>query len=227
MCGVLSHTHQLSTSLDTKWLTYNSVPFWQIAQGRRQNPQVQSNKTGPGRASCTSQAASWLWTWRFPRLSPQLQECTRMTHRPGRTAFMTATLSWRTQPNQRDAGHVRGGGRRHHPLSAWMCSPPWKLSKPCRSLGFTVISLPCCVVAQLAQLFCSSMYCSLPGSSVHGISQARKLEWVALSLSRGSSQPRDQTHVSCVGRRFFTTEWLGKPSSITYTRPIKSLVTGA
>ena len=42
--------------------------------------------------------------------------------------------------------------------------------------------------------------------SVHGISQARILEWVAISFSRGSSQPRDRTHVSCTAGRFFTTE---------------------
>ena len=41
------------------------------------------------------------------------------------------------------------------------------------------------------------MDCSPPGSSVHGISQARILEWGAISSSRGSSPPRDQTHVSC------------------------------
>ena len=48
------------------------------------------------------------------------------------------------------------------------------------------------------------MYCSPPGSSVHGILQARMLEWAAMPSSRGSSQPRDQTHVSyvvCTGRR--------------------------
>ena len=39
---------------------------------------------------------------------------------------------------------------------------------------------------------CDSMDCSLPGSSVHGILQARILEWVAISYSRGSSQPRNQ-----------------------------------
>ena len=44
------------------------------------------------------------------------------------------------------------------------------------------------------------MDCSLPSSSVHRISQARILEWVAISFSRGSSQPRDQTCVSCIGR---------------------------
>ena len=44
------------------------------------------------------------------------------------------------------------------------------------------------------------MDCSLPGSSVHGISQARILEWVAISFSRGSSGPRDWTQVYCIGR---------------------------
>ena len=42
---------------------------------------------------------------------------------------------------------------------------------------------------------------SLPGSSVHEISQARILEWVPISYSRGSPQPRDQTCVSCIGRQ--------------------------
>ena len=41
----------------------------------------------------------------------------------------------------------------------------------------------------------------LPGSSIHGIFQARVLEWVAISLSRGSSQPRDRTRVSCIIHR--------------------------
>ena len=41
---------------------------------------------------------------------------------------------------------------------------------------------------------------SLPGSSAHGISQARKLEWVAISYSKESSQHRDQTCISCIGR---------------------------
>ena len=46
--------------------------------------------------------------------------------------------------------------------------------------------------------------CSSLSSSVHGIHQARPLDWVALSFSRGSSQPRDQTWVSCIADRFFT-----------------------
>ena len=44
------------------------------------------------------------------------------------------------------------------------------------------------------------MDCSPPGSSVHGILQARILEWVDMPSSRGSSQPRDRTHISCFGK---------------------------
>ena len=50
---------------------------------------------------------------------------------------------------------------------------------------------------------CDSMDYSLPGSSVHGIFQARRLECVAISFSRESSLPRDQTQVSCIAGRFF------------------------
>ena len=48
--------------------------------------------------------------------------------------------------------------------------------------------------------------CSPPGSSVHGVLQARRLEWVALSSFRGSSQPRDRTRISCIVGGFFTSE---------------------
>ena len=49
-------------------------------------------------------------------------------------------------------------------------------------------------------LSCNTMHCSPLGSSIHGISQARILEWVAVSFSRGSSRSREWTHFSCVGR---------------------------
>ena len=48
---------------------------------------------------------------------------------------------------------------------------------------------------------CHPMDHSLPGSSVHGILQARILEWVAMPSSKGSSRPRDQTCISCIGRQ--------------------------
>ena len=57
---------------------------------------------------------------------------------------------------------------------------------------------------QSCPALCNPMYYSLPSSSVHGILQAGTLEWVAVPSSRGSSRPRDRTHVSaisCTGRR--------------------------
>jgi len=50
------------------------------------------------------------------------------------------------------------------------------------------------------------MDCNLPVSSVHGISQARILEQIAIFFSRGSSQPKGQTHIFCIGNGFFITE---------------------
>ena len=64
---------------------------------------------------------------------------------------------------------------------------------------------------------CKPMDCSPTASSVYGISQARILEWVAMSSSRGSSPPRDQTHIfcsSCFAGGFFTAKPPGKPNSI-------------
>ena len=52
---------------------------------------------------------------------------------------------------------------------------------------------PCWLVTQSCPTVCDPMDCSPPGSSVHGILQARRLEWVALPFSRGSAQPRDGT----------------------------------
>ena len=56
------------------------------------------------------------------------------------------------------------------------------------------------LVSKSCPTVCYPMDYSPPGFSVHGISQARILEWVTFSFSRGSSQPRDQTRVSCIGR---------------------------
>ena len=59
-------------------------------------------------------------------------------------------------------------------------------------------------VTQLCLTLCDPLNCSLPGSSVHGILQARVLDCIAISFSRGSSQPRDQTQVSHIAGEFFT-----------------------
>ena len=58
-------------------------------------------------------------------------------------------------------------------------------------------------VAQSCATLCDPVDCSLPGSSLHGILQARILEWIAISFSRGSSRLRDQTQVSCIADRRF------------------------
>ena len=59
-------------------------------------------------------------------------------------------------------------------------------------------------VAQSCPTLCDPMDCSLSGSFVHGILQARIQEWVAISFSRGSSQPRDRIRVSCIAGGGFT-----------------------
>ena len=66
--------------------------------------------------------------------------------------------------------------------------------------------------AQLCLTLSDPTDCSPPGSSVHGIFQARMLEWVAISFSEGSSRPRDRTCISCVSRTGRQCH-LGKPSS--------------
>ena len=63
-------------------------------------------------------------------------------------------------------------------------------------------------------MLCNPMDCKPLGSSVHGIFQARRLEWDAISFSRGSSQHRDQICVSCIAGGLFTTEPPGKPSQL-------------
>ena len=68
-----------------------------------------------------------------------------------------------------------------------------------------------CPLAKSYMVLCNSLDYSIPGSSVHGISQIRILEWVAISFSMGSSQPRDWTEISQIVRWvFLTTEPLGK-----------------
>ena len=70
---------------------------------------------------------------------------------------------------------------------------------------YTCVCVCVCVyeVAQSCPTLCDPVDCSPPDSSVHGILQARVLEWVAISFSRGSSQPRDWTQVSCITGRCF------------------------
>ena len=69
-------------------------------------------------------------------------------------------------------------------------------SKPCP--GHAAMVCVCAKSLQECLTLCDPMDCSPPGSSVHGIFQASILEWIAISSSRGSSQPRAHTHISCI-----------------------------
>ena len=72
------------------------------------------------------------------------------------------------------------------------------------------------VSRQSCSTLCDSMDCSLPSSSVHGISQARTLEWIAIPFSRESSWSRNQTQVSCIVGQFFT---IWAPSYFLFLSP--------
>ena len=101
-----------------------------------------------------------------------------------------------------------------------ICSCPWKFTWGNKWLYlFTFILLTgpvvdhhtpasrdknCCSVPKLYLTLWDPIDYSFPGSSVHGHLQARILEWVAISSSRGSSQLRDQTWISCIAGGFFT-----------------------
>ena len=76
-------------------------------------------------------------------------------------------------------------------------------------------------VAQSCLTLCDTMDCSPPDSSIHGIFQARVLEWLAISFSRGSSRPRDRTQVSHIAGRRFTIWATRKPSDCDCSHEIK------
>ena len=71
----------------------------------------------------------------------------------------------------------------------------------------------CCLITKLYLILCNPMNCSLPGSSVHEISQVRELEWVAIFLSRRSSLGMEPASPA-LPNRFFTTEPPRKPTTI-------------
>ena len=96
-------------------------------------------------------------------------------------------------------------------LSRWGTGVRWMNKFKETNLIFHTIWKSESEVAKLCPTLCDPMDCSLPHSSVHEIFQARVLEWVAISFSRGSSWPRDQTPVSrIVGRHFTIWATIGK-----------------
>ena len=92
------------------------------------------------------------------------------------------------------------------PFPSWFCSayfcifPVTSHILPWVKVSSILVCVCVCVYTQSCPTLCDSMHCSPPGSSVHVIFQERILKWVAISSSRGSSYPREWTHVSCISR---------------------------
>ena len=110
-------------------------------------------------------------------------------------------------------------------------NPNWKQPR-CSSVGKQMkcsMSMwqNACICAKSLQSWptlCDSVDCSLPGSSIHGILQARILEWVAMPSSRGSSQPRDWncvSYISCIEVGSLSLAPPGKPHIVEYYSAIK------
>ena len=115
---------------------------------------------------------------------------------------------------------MEGRGHRHQVSCNKSSIPtPCKRALPkmptltCRE---TLFITECCgsggLVGQLCLTVCNTIDCSLPGSSVNGISQTRIMEWVAISSSRGSSQPRDLRLLHC---RWILYHWATRDAPIT------------
>ena len=102
------------------------------------------------------------------------------------------------------------------------------LSPPDFSFLTCLNSVCVCVLSHFShvQLFFSPMDCSPPSSSVHGILQARILDWDAMPSSRWSSKPRDQTGVSCISYNAggFFTHWVNWASILNFSVTYLSLV---
>ena len=115
-------------------------------------------------------------------------------------------------------GFVGSGGMLRLHSIHFTCSGNWRSSSLswCYREILCVCVCVCVWVAQLCPPLCDPMDCSLPGSSVHGILQARIPEWLAMPFSRGFFWLRDQTWVSHIAGRFFTI-WATKEAKRSYT----------
>ena len=133
------------------------------------------------------------WLYRQRTLTERLQKLLLpWGHSFAFSGFRKAIARLWVSPRSMVGGGVPGAGRVGNEV--WLC----------RLLSLGPFAVACCFVAQLHLTLCDPVDCSPPGPSVHGILQARILEWVAISFSRGSSWPRDRTQisgVSCTGRR--------------------------
>ena len=109
---------------------------------------------------------------------------------------------------QKTLEHLRGRGLRrsvHNTMQQTLvCMWLWWWTRLRTSPLLRSLDSNLRVCAQSCSTLCDPMDCSPPVSSGHGILQSRILEWVAISFSRESFRPGDQTHVSCIASGFFT-----------------------
>ena len=133
---------------------------------------------------------------------------TLQPHSPQQARFPRPTLSPRVCLNSCPLSQC--AIQPSHPLP-----PPFPSSLYLSQLQGTIYS----EVAQSCPTLCDPMDCSLSGSSVHGIFQAIVLEWIAISFSRGSSQPRDRTRVSRIVDTCFTV-WATRTIATSKVSPI-------
>ena len=103
-------------------------------------------------------------------------------------------LESKVQPSERDWGRGRGWDG----AKEWVRAP--QREQECVCVCVRAHMRVRAVLLQSCVTLCDPVDCGLPGSSVHGILQARILEWIAISYSREPYQTRDRTHVSCLGR---------------------------
>ena len=148
----------------------------------------------------------WCWSWNSNTLATWWKELTHLK------------IPWCWERLKVGEWDDRG-------WDGWMASPTrwtwvwvssgswWWIGRPgvLQSMGLQTVRLDWATELKFLQSHltpCYPMDCNLPGSSVHGILQARILEWVAMPSSRGSFGPRDWTlvsNISCTARGFFTT----------------------
>ena len=101
-----------------------------------------------------------------------------------------------------------------HLSQRWGTLAQWPGVCSVMKLQASLCADPTCVCSvQSCLTLCDSTSCSQPGSPVHGILLARILQWVAISSFRGSSEPRDPSHISCVAGGFLPLSRWGSPNS--------------
>ena len=120
--------------------------------------------------------------WRNLRNNPKWKKPDTKDHRVYDSIYMKTPRKGKSRESSE---------RRPVVASGWWKNEEWGFPSCCC----------CCLAAKSCSALLDFMDCDPPGSSVQGISQTRMLEKIAISFSRGPSRPRDQTCVSCTGRK--------------------------